>query len=339
MPNILDIFNNDAFRAVELTDSINVVPNSYGRLQQMGLFVNRSSSTRTVAVQINNGTLNLLPTRPWGGTPTLGTMAKGKFKSFDIPHIPHNDSVLAADVQGVVAAAAMNGGSMLKSAQQLINEKLATMRAKHDITLEFMRWGALNGVILDADGSTILNIFTEFNVTEEVIDFALDSSTTDVEAKVMQLKTYLEDNLTGEMMTGIHVFASQTFFRALFAHDQVREYLLSYRGTANVGTDYRNRFEYMGVVFEEHSGKATDIDGNVRKFIADDTARVVPLGTQIFRTYFAPGDFMETVNTPGQPIYAKQERMRFDRGVEIHTQSNPLPMVLRPALIPKLTLT
>ncbi len=46
---------------------------------------------------------------------------------------------------------------------------------------------------------------------------------------------------------------------------------------------------------------------------------------------------METVNTPGLPRYAKQARMKFDRGVELHTQSNPLPLCVRPHLLVKLT--
>src|SRR5687768_11300378 len=129
MPIIRDIFNNNAFSAIELTEAINVVPNQYGRLQQMGLFTTRGVATRTVAVEISNGMINLLPSRPWGGTPSLGTMPKGRLKSFDIPHFPHNDSVLASDVQGVIGAAFMNGGDALKGAMELVNEKLAVMRA------------------------------------------------------------------------------------------------------------------------------------------------------------------------------------------------------------------
>lgn len=337
MPNILDIFNNDPFRAVELTDSINVVPNTYGRLQQMGLFTSRGVRTRTVAVQIDNGVLNLLPTVPYGGPPTLGTLGKGKIKSFTVPHIPHNDSVLAADVQGVIASAAMSGGSGLKGAMELVNEKLATMRAKHDITLEFLKWGALSGTILDADGSTIMNIFTEFGISQTVQNFALTTSTTKVNSKILALKRYMEQNAKGTMVTGIHVFASEGFMTSLLEHAEVEKILQAYRGSNTLGQDYRTSFTISGVTFEEFIGSATDIDGNVRNFIAADTAIAVPLGTDIFRLYNAPADFIESVNTPGQAIYAKQERMRFDRGIEIHTQSNPLPMVLKPELVVKLT--
>jgi hypothetical protein len=57
----------------------------------------------------------------------------------------------------------------------------------------------------------------------------------------------------------------------------------------------------------------------------------VPEGTSIFRTYFAPADFMEAVNTIGLPLYAKMVvDDELQRWVKLHTQSNPLAMCLRP---------
>jgi len=43
------------------------------------------------------------------------------------------------------------------------------------------------------------------------------------------------------------------------------------------------------------------------------------------------------VNTIGLPIYAKSEERQYGRGVNMHTQSNPLPLCLRPELLVKLT--
>ncbi len=60
----------------------------------------------------------------------------------------------------------------------------------------------------------------------------------------------------------------------------------------------------------------------MRRFIEKDAGHCFPLGTaNTFTTYFAPADFNETVNTLGQPLYAKQEPRRFDRGTDLHTQS------------------
>jgi hypothetical protein len=243
--------------------------------------------------------------------------------------------VYAEEVQGVRR---FGSEADIESLQDLLNDKLETMSNKHDITLEFLRWGAVRGQILDADGSTILNLFDEFAVTQEVQNFALTTSSTEVMSKITALKRYLELNLFGDTMSGILVFCSSGFFDALITHPSIKTAYQYFQKTQDPLTqDVRTRFVHGGVIFEEQNGYAKTVDGTTRKFIDDDTAQVVPLGTQSMKTYFAPADFMETVNTPGLPRYAKQERMKYDRGLEIHTQSNPLPVCLRPQLLVKLT--
>ena len=91
-------------------------------------------------------------------------------------------------------------------------------------------------------------------------------------------------------------------------------------------------------MFEEYRGQATDAEGTTHRFIASGEGHCFPVGTMnSFVTYFAPADFNETVNTLGLPLYAKQTARKFDRGIEIHTQSNPLPLCLRPAVLVKVT--
>ena len=88
----------------------------------------------------------------------------------------------------------------------------------------------------------------------------------------------------------------------------------------------------------ENRGGHVDPDGNVRRFIAANEGHAFPMGTvETFATYFAPADFNETANTLGRPLYAKQEPRKFERGTDLHTQANPLPMCHRPAVLVKLT--
>jgi hypothetical protein len=331
MPLILDIFNNRTFAAIELTEAINLIPNNYGRLNELGLFSNRAVRTRSVAMQTSTYGINLLPSRPWGGPPSYGLPVTREGISFNIPHFPHNDAVYANDVQDIIGYNLGNFG--LLDAQDLVNDKLEIMTKKHFITWEFMRWGALNGKIYDADGVLLLDLFVEFGITQKVIQMNLTAA--GLAAKLTELKRYFEDNLLGSPMSGIHVFASRGFMDALLANPDVKEYLTTYRGTFRLGEDYRNSFEYYGVTFEEHNGQATDVNGGVHQFIPANKALAVPMGTvDIFRMYWAPADFLETVNRPGlTSMYAKQKRMDFDRGIEIHSQSNPLPLVARPQLV------
>ncbi len=330
---MLNPFSNDAFNTVALTAAINRIPNNYGRLEQLGLMPTEGVRARTILIEEQNGVLNLLPTMPVGSPGTLGTQAKRKVRSFVIPHIPHDDVVLPEEVQGLRAFGSEND---LEALSSLIAKKLQNMRNKHGITLEHLRMGALKGVILDADASTIYDLYSEFGIAQKSVGFALTTNTTEVITKVLEVKRHIEDNLRGEFMTGIMCLCSQGFFDALTTHPKVKEAYSRWQNGQLLFTDNRTNFSFGGITFEEYRGQATDIAGNVRKFIADDEAHFFPLGTaSTFKTYFAPADFNETANTLGLPLYAKQAPRKFDRGTDVHTQSNPLPLCLRPEVLVK----
>ena len=333
--SMLNPFANDAFQMTALTAALNKLPNNFGKLEQMNLMPPEGVRTRTILIEEMNGVLNLLPTMPVGAPATLGTQAKRKVRSFVIPHIPHEDVVLPEEVQGLRAFGSENDVEALSS---LLARKLQNMRNKHEITLEFLRVGALKGVILDADGSVLYDLFSEFGVSPRVVNFQLTTSSTEILSKVLETKRHIEDNLRGEFMTGIYCLCSQGFFDALTTHTKVKEAYSRWQQGQLLFTDNRTNFTFGGITFEEYRGQATDIAGNLRKFIADDEAHFFPLGTaSTFRTYFAPADFNETANTIGLPLYAKQAPRKFDRGTDIHTQSNPLPICLRPEILVKAT--
>lgn len=330
-----DFFNSDAFTMVSLTMGINKIPNNYGRVRELGLFQPDPVTTRSIVVEEMNGVLNLLPTRPVGAPGTVGIEGKRKVRSFVIPHIPHDDVVLPEEVQNVRAFGSEN---QLETQAALMARKLTTMRMKHAITLEHLRMGALKGIILDADGSTIYNLYTEFSITPKTVNFALTTGTTKVISKCLEVKRHIETNLKGETANGYHCLCSSGFYDALTTHASVEEAFKNFQNRQVLDGDYRRGFRFGDIVFEEYIGVATDAAGTARKFIADDEAHVFPLGTvSTFKTHFAPADFNETANTLGLEMYAKQEARKHGRGWDLHTQSNPLPICYRPELLVKLT--
>lgn len=342
MPEILDIFNQDAFSAVSLTSSIAIVPNTYGRINALGLFRQEPIATTTVVVAIENGVLNLLPTRPRGGPASLGTRGKQNVRPFVVPHIPHEDSVLATDVQNMLVMGGVNG---LETVLGFVNRKLITMRSKHAITLENLRMGALRGVIKDYDGATLVNLFTEFDVTEKVVDFVLGTPATDVLAKCMEVTGHMEDNLNGETMTGIVGLCSPEWFAGFVKHANVKEAYKYYASPQNpLRDDLRKGFYFGGITFEEYRGAASYLqeDGTrstPARFVPAGDVRFIPIGTtDTFTNYWAPPDFMDAVNQApdaanSEVFVAPLERKKYGKGVDIHTESNPLPLVKRPALL------
>lgn len=330
---ILNPFSTDAFNMVALTGAINKIPNNYGRIEQLSLMPPEGVRSRTILIEEMSGVLNLLPTQPVGAPGSLGTSGKRKVRSFVIPHIPHDDVVLPEEVQGIRAFGSEND---VEALSDLLAKKLLNMRNKHAITLEHLRMGALKGVILDSDASTIYDLYVEFGITQKTIGFALATNTTEIIGKVLEVKRHIEDNLRGEFMTGVMCLCSQGFYDAFTTHPKVKEAFMYFQRNQQLGNDYRTGFTFGGITFEEYRGQATDAAGNVRKFIADDEAHFFPLGTATtFRSYFAPADFNETANTLGLPLYAKQEPRKFGRGTDIHTQQNCLPLCLRPECLVK----
>lgn len=325
---MLDIFKNDAFSTVSLTDAILKRPYKPGRLGALGLFRERGITTTTVVVEEKNGQLSLIATSPRGGPAGAIGPASRTARSFVVPHLERESRIGADEVQNVRA---FGSESELASVQQIVNERLTDLRGMHEVTLEYHRMGAIKGQILDADGATpIYNLFTEFGVAQQTVDIDLAG---DVRNQVIAIQRLSENELGGEPVSGYRAFCGDDFFDALIAAGTVKT-SLQYQESALLRTDIRAGFEYGGVVWENYRGNVGGIP-----FVPADEAFMVPMGTNIFTTYFAPADFMETANTVGLPIYAKigEDPSGFNRFAMLHSQSNPLAICLRPRAVIQIT--
>lgn len=342
--NVFDIFNDDAFSLVSLTDSINKVPFVPGRLGQLGLFVETPINTTVAMIEEKEGVLYLVENKPRGANAQQNRTEKRKARAIPLAHLPVGDHIEADEIQGVREFGTTD---QLKTMQNVINGRLVTMSNGLDATLEHHRIGAVKGVIYDSDGTTVIaNLFTEFGVSQEAeVDFDLDNANPASGAlrkKCAGIVRTVGDNLGATPFSGIHCLCGDAFFDDLLAHPEV---VASYRNTTMAevlrqGYVYPNApdmkiygaFEFGGIVFENYRGKV----GNV-SFVNTDKCHLFPVGaTGLFKTYFGPANYMETVNTLGLPKYAKiAPDMKFQKFVDIEAQSNPLCICTRPKVLMK----
>lgn len=341
MPS-MDVFRSDAFGVVSLTDAINKAPYKPGRLGDLRLFTERGITTTTVVIEEKSGQLKLIQTTPRGGPGgSIGT-PKRTARSFLVPHLEQESKVLADEVQNVRA---FGSEDEIATVQALVNERLAELRAMHEVTLEYHRVKAIQGIILDADGSTLLNLFTEFGVSQQTYEIGTAS---DVRNDAVAIQRLIESALGAQPISGYRAFCGDALFDAMLADSTVKD-ALKYQESALLRGDMRGGFDFGGITWENYRGKlgadladpddeAKDVDGDtVSPFIADDEAYVVPMGTRLFQTYFAPAEYQETVNTVGLPLYAKQAPDKWNKFIEIQSQSNPLNLCLRPRAVVKVT--
>ncbi len=338
MPEILNPFeSSDAFSMANLIAAINILPNNYGRINQLGIFSNSDGiTTRTAIVEEQNGVLNLLKTQPVGAPAPQNKIGKRKVRSFTVPHIPLDDVIRPEEFQGIRA---FGTESQLEMLSTVMNRHLQTAKNKYGITLEYLRMGAVKGIVYDADATTLFNYYTEFGITQKSVNFALGTTGTNVAAKCREVIRHIEDNLKGEMYSEIRCLVSEGFFDALIGHANVEKFYVNWEAAAQMtGQDPRKGFKFAGITFEEYRGTATDEDGTARPFIAADEGHCIPLGTMsTFQEVYAPGNFIEAANTPGIPLYVKQAMEKMGRWIDLHIESNPLPICMRPAILVKVT--
>lgn len=332
---MLNPFDQDAFSLINMTKAVNLIPNRYGRLLKGNIFNSKSINTDVVLIERQHNVLRLLPSKPKGGPGTPGRHGKRDALSLKVPHIPVEDVILPGDYAGVREFGSEN---QLKTLMSVMTQKLVDNRLSFEITWENLLWGALKGVILDADGEVLENLFERFNIAKKSFNFELNKATTDVAAKCRALSRYMETNLYGDVMSGVRVFTSQEFFDALIGHPNVEKFYLNHAATAELnGKDIRKGFVFNGITFEEFLGQATDVDGDIVRFIEAGNAHAIPEGTlSSFDFVASPGNFLDTVNTLGEQIYARQEPRKFNQGVDIWMESNVLPICSRPQLLVEL---
>lgn len=325
---MLDVFRNDAFHWTELTTAIQLAPYKPTGIGKMGIFQARPVSTLTIAIELRDGKLTLVPNAPRGAMGPAKNLERRKIKDFRTLNLPQRVAVMADEVAGLRPFGKQTD---VETAMGLLAQKMRVARTDLDVTHEFHRAGALKGKILDADGTTVIyDLYSEFGVSQLTHDFALDNDATDVRSKVVSCVRKIEDALGDTAMDGVEFLCSPEFMDAFVDHPQVVENLKFDRGYQN-RSDLRKGFEYGGAMFREYRGT---IGGS--RVVPASQAIPVPLGVpDLFESYYSPAPFMDTVNTLGQEVYMKARDMDFDVGIEWQVLSCPLHICTRPSAIIK----
>lgn len=333
---MLHVFKNSAFHIIPLTDALNNLKFVPSRLAQMGLFSASGISATSAAIEQRNGILKLIPPTQRGAPGT--TMGDGDRSMLDIrvPHFEVNDAIMAEAVQGVRAFGSENE---LMPFMQLVADRGQMVSQSFDLTEEHARMGAIKGLITYADNST-LDLYSVFNVSQESeVDFDLDNANpADGALRLVcsNIIRKLQGILDGINFTGVHCFCGDTFFDQLLAHPEVRETYKGWSDAKILRESYigPNRpswgiFEFGGIVFENYRGSYSGTP-----FIHTDKAQLFPLGVPgLFRTYWAPADYIETVNTIGKRLYGKMYEMPNGKGMHFDMQTNALSICTRPRVL------
>jgi hypothetical protein len=318
------IFDDEAFSVSSLTAAINEQEYLPGRISSLGLFQEEGITTLTVQIEKDGDTLALVPAGERGSSGLVVGASKRTLIPFNTVHLPQRFTIKADEIQGIRAFGTRNE---LQAVQDVVNARLLKARRQLDITHEFQRMGALNGLILDADGQTpLLDIYARFGVERQTLSMGLGDPATELRIKCGEALDKQEDALGSVTSSGSRAFCGKHFWNKLVVHKSVKETYLNTLQAAALRGDARESFEFGGIVWERYRGKVAGVS-----FVHDDNALLVPEGVpDLYISAFAPADYMETVNTQGIPYYSKIEPLPFNKGMAGEAQSNPLHLCTRP---------
>lgn len=336
--SIMNIFTQDAFSVMRLTDALREISYVPSLIGQMNLFQTVSIDTLDIAIEkdkAQNGML--IQASPRGGPGQTFGKNKRSLRTLRIPHFQVDDAINADEVQQVRA---FGEEVAVERLQAKIAERAAEASQFFALTEEYHRINILKaGKLMDADGSVLFDYFTEFGETPATeIDFDLDNATPAegvFRKKCAGVIRQMASILDGIPYTGIMALCGDSFFDDLIAHKEVRDTYKGYADAANLRAAYVNggatglhgAFDFGGITWANYrGGGSVGVDTN--------KCHLFPIGVPgLFRTVYGPADYIETVNTPGQRLYGKQWDMQNGKGVNLEFQMNALHYCTRPRVL------
>lgn len=329
--------SGDPFSMESLTAAINAEPYRPGQIGRLGLFEEDGVNTIYVSIERRDGKLALVEPSARGGAGETTSDEERSKVLLQIPHYQRDDSVLADEVQNVRA---FGSETDLETLVSRIQRKQARHGQDLTMTLEHQRVGAIKGNVTSKSGTVLANLYTQFGIAvPAAVSLELDQTATDVGELFSGVRHSIEDSLEAPY-DGLHVFTGRSFHAAMWKHKSVRETFM-FEGTAQI---LRNGapdvFEFGGAVFERYRTGAKAASDLGSQYIADDKARVVPVGVpELFITRFGPADYNETVNTVGLPFYSRLSERSNGKGFDLDVQMNAISICTRPEVLRELTLT
>lgn len=333
---------------VDWTEEVNEIPNQYGLLNGMGLFDGQGVATESIIFDKETSTTTMIPqVNRRQGTGFKNKERKLETFSIALPYFKHIDAIYPTDVQG------WRMGGTPDQAEDLPNvrmQKMEDMKRNADITREYMKINAIKGKTIDPEGNTIVDMFTEFGVSQKAVDFKLGTNSTNLDNKIMEVVSYVNENaMTGGAVGTPIILCSEEFFAKFTQHPNMIGAYNYYNNNSGVQlnrdslAEYRKwgvtySFEHKGVLFMSYNAKFNKPDGTeVRAFGTTSTDITKQEGYTIvsgmrnmYRGYFGPANTLSGANKPGSEFFLHEYRDPRDKFLELELEMAPLYFLTKP---------
>jgi hypothetical protein len=332
-----------AYDIVDWTPELNELPNMYGLTKELGIFSTQSVAQNVIQFESTKQTIGLVNDQHRGHRNTVSSEDNRKAHAYVLGHFPLDDALFARELVGKRAYGSMDTAETEAAA---IARKMERIRKSHAITGEVARVHTLTtGTQYAPNGTVSANFYTDFGVTQKVINFALaGTGVTLVRDKTREAIDHIQTNmLSGEITTTHVALCSPEFFDAMVAQAGVIDAWKYAQGQLNLAQSLQNGLRsgaydevtFSGVRYIRYLG----FKPNGTALIPAGQAFILPLGTQdTFVEYFGPAETFDTINTMGMEAYMWTQRSEDNTQIKISSETNFAHLLRRPQCVVKATM-
>ncbi len=333
----MDVFAADGFSAMSMTravDKIGFVPTLLG---DMAVFDPVPVMTEQVFIEERDNSPALIGTTSRGEALKTKGAETRKVTGVKNIRLAIEYRVTAEQIQNIRAFGQENELQMVMNE---VNRRQFLLRRDMELTTENMRLGAVQGIVVDDDGSTQLfdwpTLLNQTIPTE--LDFDLDAASPGsgvLRKNCNKVKRSILRKLKG--LGGVQVsivgLCGDAFWDDLTAHKEVRETFLQWSAAQdlrNIIGNVFSTFRFGEIDFVNY--RSTDDTSTVS--IGTDKCKFFPRGAGIFQVAYSPSETFDFANTPGLPLYAMMIPDR-DRNawVDVELYSYPLHVCTMPSAL------
>lgn len=288
------------FGLVDLSEYVAQIKPNPGVVKQSGIFSEMFADQRVVSfdIEVEKGQMEPVPE----GIFNKAENNVLKTATFNLSRYHMEKRISAEEVMRYRRA----GSAGVQMFNDMIAKNLMQIRTEMDLTLERTRIRALvDGKIIGYNGQVSVDWYAQNGLTQQSVDLALNSSSTEVHNKVQEALTLARAG-GNYSASGYVCFMSPSLFTKFIGHKSVKDaYVLSqsinpYVNGLQTGAAGMRQFAFAGVTFVE----VYDINSTM----PDLEGRLVAVGGDLYRSYFAPVYSFDTGLDAAAPrqLYVKQ---------------------------------
>lgn len=337
METVLDIFRNDAFSYTSLQRVVDNAPFVPQALGDMAIFDPKPIDTVEVLIYEKDGGFAIIPITERGAPDIQQLRRQGRLYGLVTVRLSKKDTLYAGELQGF-ANMALPESLQLRNAAQEVADRTSQLRTDMEATKEYHRLAALQGKLLDADGSVVFDFFDVFGVAQAPV---INTDFTSPDLGEDEAMMYFQENIFLPIAkvlekrwmpnSSVGALVGDDYWGKLMRNKAFREiYKLEQQGrvlarAANplAAPNAWTTVDFGGVRWMNYRGSS---GGEIS--IPSDEAKFFPIGAKdVFNVYWGPGETLADVNKKGRPEYLYIEpdkRQQLADHVDIVLRSYPL---------------